>query len=235
MQILLRRMLLAFVVLALMSGSVYSEDGPAKGEKAAKTKLIPRFLMVISEQNIGTPLTAWWATAKQGSAAAQPGMNPRAGGGPTGGATAINLGLVENTFVEHFRLKGYQVVDHQVLSGEIAIPQPLRVVAPGNQAAAKIGDLFGSNYVIVGAAVATTTGGVGGSPIQSASANISVRVINAKTAEIVATGSQEATAMNANPQAAGSAALKKASAALAEKLVKAINSKPGIKAFVFEE
>lgn len=190
----------------------------ADQKKDSKEKKVPRFLMVISEQNIGTSTSAWWTS----------------GDVKKNTVVTVNLGLVENSFVEQFTRSGYQVVDHQVLSGKIKIPKPLQVLSPENKDAAEIGQLYGADYVIVGTAVSTTTANVQGSPIISATATVNVRIVSAKNGEIVATGADQASAMNANAQAAGAEALKKVAKKLSEKLVKTINSKPGIKVFVLD-
>jgi hypothetical protein len=210
-----RLLTLALLAFALLIPAALAEPGQDAADSSGKHN--PRFLLLISEQNLSAQSNAWWTTA----------------GGQKGGVS-INLGLVENTFVESLHSGGYMVLDHQVLAGQIVVPQPLRILAPGNEEAGQIGQLFGADYVILGKAVATQTGDVEGSGIHSATATVSVRVVNAKTAEIVATANDKASAMNANLSAAGSAALQKAGQKSAENLIKAMNSKPGIKAFILD-
>jgi|GEM_PF-4464166 len=209
-----------FIVIIAMCLVCFYALAEEKGKtKAADTgKKVPRFLMVISEQNIGTSTTAWWTSGdvKQNT------------------VVTVNLGLVENYFVQQFTDHGYQVVDHQVLSGRIKIPKPLQVLSPGNKESAEIGKLYGADYVIVGSAVSTTTDNLQNSPIISATATLNVRIVSAKTGEIIATGSDQSSAMNANAQAAGAEALKKVATKLSKKMVKTINSKPGIKVFVID-
>ncbi len=160
-----------------------------------------------------------------------PGFPPPA---PTGGLITTSLGLVENHFADAFLHTGFEVIDHQVLSGKITIDAPLRIPSPNNQQAAQIGELFDADFVLIGKAVATTTGNIADVQIVSAHATTSVRVVAVKTAEIIASGSEDGTGVHSNNQVAGSKALKASAEKLADKLIKAINSRPGIKAFVFD-
>lgn len=211
----LRLPAMALLGVVFVLSYAFAQPAPDSGSETRKS--IPRFLLLISEQNLGAPPSAWWAKE----------------GGSSGGVF-LDLGLVENAFIEVLREGGYQVMDHQVLAGKVEIPSPLRILTPANEEAGKIGELFGADYVIVGKAAASHAGGVEGSGIHSATALVNVRVINAKTAEIVATASDKSSAMNASLMAAGSAALQKAGRQTAEALLRAMNSKPGIRAFVLD-
>ncbi len=198
------------VFLVTCTSAVWSEETPKPNSAHP-----PVFLLLIAEQLIDTPIQAWWVTS-----------GPR--------SNAIELGLVENTFAEAFRRRGFTVVDHQALTPTITVEKPLQTISPDNRQAGQVGQLYKADFIVVGRAIATTGTLVSGSSLVSAHAAVSLRVVNTKTAEIVASGSEDADAVHANEKAAGTKALGKAAKKLAARLIKAINSRPGVKAFIFD-
>lgn len=139
-----------------------------------------------------------------------------------GGFLTSSIGTVENTFVDAWSSKGYTFVDRQALRGKIENSPVMKVVGaePTPEQLDAIADLSGAQIIIYGKAIGTGTGPViAGSNMQSASVNMSLRVLNADTGEIVATENADGRAVHIDPTTACNQAFQQTTRRIADLLV----------------
>lgn len=159
----------------------------------------PRIMMLVAEQNIGRHYYYyWWGYHR---------------------AEKVDLTVTENTIMEKFREKGFDLVDHQVQSKNISVTPAYRIVDLTDQAAITLGKQAEAEVVIVGKALAKSIGAIAGSPMKSVQANISLRAIQIDDGRILSSGTEHAAAVHIDETTAGVEALKKASVKVSEKLM----------------
>lgn len=167
----------------------------------------PKFLILVSEQNIGEKTASGWWTGSQ-----------------------INLGNVENEMVNLWLKDGFKFVDYQVLNKKIKVlPAFQNVNNLTDKDVKEISEFHDADFIIYGQAVASIASGADvnkafeGMDIKpkSAYATMTVKVANADTGEIIVSEEIEATGVNVvNEIKAGKEAFK----SLAKKSVEKINS-----------
>lgn len=192
-----------------VSAPLYAEE--------KSTKAPQRYLILFQEKNLDAPEIQWFGTQNS----------------PLGVQTGLDLGIAVNQFAQVFAKKGFSVVDVSAIQDNLSDPQ--KRTMPDNRQLKALGRLAKAHYVIFGRAVASASGAVAGSSILSAKAVLSVRVVDVETGEIVAGASREGKGLSTNKAAAGAKAIKTAANALADHLVKLMNSRGGIKAFIFKK
>ena len=189
--------------------SVTVEASVAKGNlsedlngilQVLKSRNMPRVLVMISEQNIGGESTSWW-------------------GKP--GAT-IDLGVVENVFIDQWNPRGIRFVDRQAIAGELKTAGPLTGGEISNGQAKAFGTSGGAEVVVIGKAVATDSGTILDTAMHSLQATISVRALAVDTGEIIATATLSKTTGHINAVTGGSIVLKQVTLAAADSLLKKI-------------
>lgn len=159
----------------------------------------PRIMILLAEQSIGKQyFSYWWA-------------HPR--------GEQVDLTVSENAIVDRFREKGFDMVDHAAQGKEIKVSQAFRVADLNDQGAITLGKQADAEVVIVGKALARSVGSVAGTQMKSAQANISLRAIQIDNARILSAGTENAAAVHIDEITAGTEALKKASAKMAEKMM----------------
>lgn len=164
----------------------------------------PKFLILISEQNIGEKTASGWWTGSQ-----------------------VNLGNVENGMVNLWLKEGFKFVDYQVLSKKIKVlPAFQNVNNLTDKDVKEITDLHDADFIIYGQAIATITTDktyekMEGVTPKYAYATLTVKVVSADTGEIVVSEDVEGYGSNVlNEIKAGKEAFKN----LAKNSVEKINS-----------
>ncbi len=129
-------------------------------------------MILIAEQNIGRQsYTYWWGTQR---------------------AEQADLSIAENTIMDRFREKGFDVVDHQAQAQNIKISPALQVVELNDRAAITLGKQVDAEIVIVGKVLAKSVGNIAGTSMKSVQANISLRAIQIDNARVLSAGSENA-------------------------------------------
>lgn len=159
----------------------------------------PRIMVLVAEQSIGRQHYAYWWGYHRGE--------------------QVDLTVSENTMLDRFREKGFDMVDPAAQLKDIKISPAFRVVDLNDQGAITLGKQVDAEVVIVGKALARSAGGVAGTQMKSAQANISLRAIQVDNARILSSGTENAAAVHIDEITAGSEALKKASAKIADKMM----------------
>ncbi len=126
---------------------------------------MPRIMTLVAEQAINaSQATGWWQ----------------------GGASAADLRVVENAFMDRMEKSGFSFIDPEVLSGKLT----LETIGadPNVQKAREIGRLAGAEVVIVGRAIAKPLGemAIDNGTFYSAVANVSARAVRTDTGEVIA-------------------------------------------------
>jgi curli biogenesis system outer membrane secretion channel CsgG len=130
------------------------------------------------------------------------------------------------TMMGVFLESGFRVVGSGISSttkGNISKDEILKAVEGDDLSSKNLGNYLDANFVIVGKAVAKGVAGLGGSLQKSARANVNIRVIDAKTGEILTVESGNATASAIDELSAGVEAIKMASKDIAQKIIKKLS------------
>jgi hypothetical protein len=159
----------------------------------------PRVMILVAEQQIGqVNFNYWWGTAR---------------------GTQADLNVAENTIMDRFREKGFDIVDPQAQAGNIKIPPAFQVVELSNQNAITLGKQVDAEIVIIGKALARTAGSIAGTAMKSIQANVSMRAIQIDNARILSSGNENSAAVHIDEVTAGSEAIKKASIKMSDKMM----------------
>ena len=159
----------------------------------------PRIMILIAEQNIGKQHYYYWWGHHRGEAA--------------------DLTIAENTIMDRFREKGFEMVDHNAQSKNIKVAPAYRVAELNDRAAITLGKQADAEVVIVGKALAKSIGLVAGTAMKSVQANISLRAIQTDNGTVLSSGAEHAAAVHIDEVTGGVGALKRASAKMAEKMM----------------
>ncbi|MEI6207793.1 MAG: hypothetical protein WCP20_13500 [Desulfuromonadales bacterium] len=158
----------------------------------------PRIAVIITEQNIGNDA-------------------------PTGSLVdgSVNASVADTVVHTFFEKKGYNLVDRDTLvalakrEGSLLVNGSITSADAAIQVAAG----GGAEVVIIGQAVAKAgASALSGTNMRTSDATVSARVVDADTAQLIASYSSNSRSANVNPTAGGSEAIKKAAQELAEKL-----------------
>lgn len=164
-----------------------------------EAKNMPRVLLMVSEQNVGSSQTVEWWTGE--------------------GSFGIDLGAVENTLIDVWKPLGLRFVDRQALQGKLHVDNAL-TSASGDSDVKAFAIQTGAEIVVMGKAIATDVGTIMGTPMHSVRANISLRALNLDTGEVLGTSTQTQAVGHVDPATGGTQALKKVSTRAADDLLK---------------
>lgn len=165
----------------------------------------PRVAIIITEQNIGNDAPV--GSLDDGS---------------------INAGVADSVIHALFEKKGYNLVDRNTL---VALAKREGTLSESgaissNDAAIQVAAGGGAEVVIIGQAVAKAgASALSGTNMRTADATVSARVVDADSGQLITSHSSNSRAVNVNPTAGGSEAIKKATEELAEKLHQKIVTK----------
>jgi hypothetical protein len=156
-------------------------------------KQLPRILVMVAEQNIGDPNAEirWQA----------------------------NMDSFENSFMEEWLKKGFKFVDRQALQGKIKVASAFTGAEPSADAVKEMATGIGADVVIYGKAIASNQGAIAGTQMLSIKADVTLRLLNLDSAQVIATSTQNATIGHINPQTGGVKALQKAAAQASKELL----------------
>ena len=160
----------------------------------------PRTMILVAEQNIGQEWYAWWWWS--------PG---------TVHASQSDMGIIDNTLMDKFNEKGFEMIDHQAASQEIKVTQAYNVQDLSVQQAKALGNQAHAEVVITGKGLAKLYGNVGGG-LKSVQADLSLRAVRTDTGQVLATATTHAAAVHISEITAGNDALKKAATEAADQL-----------------
>ena len=165
----------------------------------------PRIAIIMTEQNIGND-------------------------GPTGSLSdsSVNAGIAESVLHDILAKRGYNLVDRETLVA-IARREGTQSVAGGSvptEAALQVASGGGAEVVIIGQAIAKAgASAVSGTNMRTSQANVTARVVEADTGQLVTSYSASATGAHVNPTAGGAEAIKRATIELADNLNRQIVAK----------
>jgi hypothetical protein len=155
----------------------------------------PRTLVMIAEQNIGKDSYAWWLE--------------------TGEQTGISV--VESAFMDTFTKKEFEFIGHQIALKEITVTGSSRVQDLSETQARTLAAQANAEVVIIGKAVATLYGTIGGG-MKSVQADLTARAVRIDTGRVITTATTHAAAVHISKTTAGTEALKKAANQAAEEM-----------------
>lgn len=159
----------------------------------------PRIMILVAEQQIGQQYyNYWWGTHR---------------------GTQADLNVAENTIMDRFREKGFDIVDHQAQGGSIKVPPAFQVVELSDRNAVTLGRQVDAEIVIVGKALARSAGNIAGTAMKSFQANISMRAVQVDNARVLSSGTESAAAVHIDEVTGGSEAIKKASVKMSDKMM----------------
>ena len=190
------------VQAAVATGNLKSDLGALGLLMARKNK--PRVMIMVAEQNVGMHYYSYWWGVK---------------------AATADLSITENVLMEKLTRKGFHIVDHAVTSNTLAIKDPYKIESLSNDAVRTIGNLYDAEVVIYGKALSKLAGSVMGSSMKSAQADVSLRVVNTDTGQVIASANHHAAAVHPNEVTAGTEALKLATEAITDKLLDQVVSR----------
>ncbi len=124
-------------------------------------------------------------------------------------------GVIESYLVGSFARKGYNLVDRQAM---VAIEKIAAASGDHTDAVVRAAAAGGAEVVILGQAKATQGNPVPGMSMRPVQVAASCRVLDADTAEVLATVSLTRQALNVNPSAAGTEALQAAAGEISDSL-----------------
>ncbi len=161
----------------------------------------PRITVLVAEQNVGRPSYYFrWGEGTEGAP----------------------LSTAENAILEKFRERGFETLDPGGQGQSLKIPPGLRVTDLDDRAAAAIAKQADAEVVIVGKVLAKSGGAIGGTSMKSAQASITLRAVQVRDARVLSAAFGNAAAVHTEENKAGSEAIRKASAKVAEKLTEDI-------------
>jgi hypothetical protein len=160
----------------------------------------PRTMILVAEQNIGQEWVAWWWYGSGHVHAQQ-----------------TDMAIIDNTLMDKFNEKGFEMIDHQAAAQDIKVTQAYSVQDLSVQQARTLGNQAHAEVVITGKGLAKLYGNVGGG-LKSVQADLSLRAVRTDTGQVLATAMTHAAAVHISETAAGNDALKKAATEAAEQL-----------------
>ncbi len=136
-----------FLAVALLSGLLVHNAFAQEAKVPAK-----KVILLIAEQNISGPKTAWWASS-------------------------VDLSVTEAELAGKLTEAGYIVLEPSVLSGIVKTDPAFRLVDISADTSVKLARLAKADYVITGKAIASSGAAVPSSRMISCFANITVKLI----------------------------------------------------------
>jgi len=188
---------IVYVSLCIMLGYVFILL-PLKAAQPQKSKII----LLISEQNISGPQHAWWASE-------------------------IDLSATEQTIAKKLIEEGYEVLEPSMLSKSVLKNKAFRLLNLSEGQAVKLGNLSKADFVVAGKAVASSGGHVPDSNMRSCFGNITAKLIDTKSAKVIAYLDAAGTCVHLDLITGGKEALVSASADLAAKIIEVLKKEGG--------
>ena len=121
----------------------------------------PKVILMIAEQNIEGPQRAWWASE-------------------------VDLSATEAQVASKLLAEGYEIMDPSILTKIISQKPAFRMVGISQDDSIKLGNVARADYVVLGKAVASSSGNVPQSNMRSCFANVSAKLIRVKDGKVLA-------------------------------------------------
>jgi TolB-like protein len=166
-------------------------------EQAQPVSAPAKILVLITEQNIGGPQRAWWASE-------------------------IDLSVIAASLAQALVDSGYQVIDPESARPLLQKEPAYRLVRMKECDMSDFANLEGATYVIKGSAIASQGTAVPQSGMRSYYARVSARLIRVKDRAAVAAMNVWGKSVHTDAVAGGSEALEDAGKLLAKKLLTAL-------------
>ena len=160
--------------------------------------LKPKLILLISEQNIGTPQKAWWASE-------------------------VDLSSTETVLANKLIAQGYTILEPSVLNKVIRQDKAFRLVDLPEEKSIKLGSLARADYVVLGKAVASVGGNVPDSNMRSCFANVTAKLIRVKDGAVVAYLDATGSSAHMDTISGGREALVNAADSLVLKIIESLN------------
>ncbi len=161
-----------------------------------------KVLVMISEQNIDGPRSAWWASE-------------------------IDLSAAEAAIAQSLLAAGFDVIEPLEMQDTIKKDKAYRLIDAPERTSLKIASSAGADYIVVGKAVATAAGTVPESTMRSCYANITAKLIRVKDRKVIAYLDAAGSSAHPDVVSGGREALVAAGRVIAAKLVEAL-AKPAV-------
>lgn len=193
-------------------------DGMIKNDLAAlgllmARKNMPRVMLMVAEQNVGQEqLVYWWSVFAGHSDVV---------------ARQADLTVTENTLMQILGEKGFVLIDSSVPKKQTKISNAYRVASLSDAAIRDIGQMFDAEIVVFGKSLAKLSGSVMGTTMKSVQADVSLRVVNTDTGQVIASATEHGAAVHPNAVTAGNDALRQTTEKLAGSLLDQIMARWG--------
>jgi hypothetical protein len=158
MEVFMKKFLLVTAFISLSFACAFAQ--PAASESQVSTSSV-KLVLFISEQNIDSPRSAWWASE-------------------------VDLSSTEAAIAKQLLDAGFDIVEPSTMASVIEREKAYRMVDLSAKTSVKMADLAKADYVILGKAVASSGGTVPQSNMRSCFANVTAKLINVKTGKVVA-------------------------------------------------
>jgi hypothetical protein len=188
------RNLLISAFIALSFTLAFAQDSQ-NAVQAPAAKLV----LLISEQNIDSPRQAWWASE-------------------------VDLSSAEAAIATKLLDSGFEIIEPGSMSDVINQDKAFRMVNLSDKTSIKMANLAKADYVILGKAVASAGVKVPQSNMRSCFANLTVKLINAKTGKVIAYLDAAGNSAHMDVISGGREALVSAGQNIAGKIVDKLNT-----------
>ncbi len=158
-----------------------------------KTKVV----LLIAEQNIEGPQSAWWLSE-------------------------VDLSIVELKAAKQLIAQEYEVLEPSNLAKILKQDKAFRLLSLSEAKSVKLGSLAKADYVILGKAVASSGGNIPQSSMRSCFANVTAKLIRVKDGKVIAYLDAAGNSAHMDVITGGREALGNAGDDLAEKIIKAL-------------
>jgi len=189
----MRRIIAVFLVIFICFGAAFA---------AAVAQAKPKFILMISEQNIEGPQKCWWASQ-------------------------VDLSVTEATVAQGLIRAGYEVIEPSVLNREIVKDPAFKLVDIPQEKSIKLGRIASADYVITGKALASAGGNAPQSNMRSCFANITAKLIRIKDGKVIAYLDAAGSTVHMDVITGGREALKSAGEELSGKILQSLKEKEG--------
>lgn len=161
-----------------------------------------RLILLISEQNISGPQTAWWMSE-------------------------IDLSVTEMRIAQGLIKEGYRVIEPLEANSVIKLDKSFRVVLPSEDKAVDLAAGTKADFVVLGNAVASAGGFAPESKMRSCFANITVKLISVEDSKIMAYLQGSGSSVHTDMVTGGKEALVKAADNIVPKIIEALKTGAG--------
>ncbi|MFA5100665.1 MAG: hypothetical protein WC547_07275 [Candidatus Omnitrophota bacterium] len=192
----MKKLLLITAFISLSFTCAFAQNTTAATPAlASKAKLV----LFISEQNIDSPRSAWWASE-------------------------VDLSSTEAAIAKQLLDAGYEIIEPGAMEEVINQQKAYRMINLSDKNSIKMATLAQADYVILGKAVASAGGNVPQSSMRSCFANLTAKLINVKTGKVVVYLDASGNSAHMDVISGGREALTSAGQQIAAKIVEKLNT-----------